>query len=270
MTFDRDHGQRATLLIVGSTLLLFLIVPVAALFLTSTLADFYEGLRNPLVVPAMRLSLWTTSVSLFVVVTLGTPLAWVLARSRNRWLHWVEVILELPIVIPPAVAGVALLLAFGRRGLLSGLLYPVGWSVTFTTAAVILAEVFVSAPFFVRAAISAFRRLEEDVIVVARSFGTSPFRLLFRVAIPLAAPGLKTGAALSWARALGEFGATLMFAGNLPEKTQTLPLAIYTALEGDLRAAQSISIVLVCLAFGLLGVIRLVSRPAPLSLPSRR
>jgi molybdate transport system permease protein len=270
MRFYRNDGERATLLSLGGVLLLFLMVPIVALLATSTFADFYAGLRNPLVIPAMRLSLWTTTVSLFIIVTFGTPLAWVLARSRSRWLHWIEIVLELPIVIPPAVAGVALLLAFGRRGLLSGWLYPAGWSVTFTTAAVILAEVFVSAPFFVRAATSAFRRLEEDVIVVARSFGTRPLRVLFRIAIPMAAPGLKTGAALSWARALGEFGATLMFAGNSSGKTQTLPLAIYTALEGDFRAAQSISIVLVCLAFGLLGLIRLVSMPEPLHPLSKR
>jgi molybdate transport system permease protein len=240
-----------------------LFLPVFALFATSTLSDFIAGLCNPLVVPALELSLLTTGVSLFFVVTLGTPLAWILARSEGRLLRWIEVFLELPIVIPPAVAGVALLLAFGRRGILAGWLYPAGWSVTFTTTAVILAEVFVSAPFFVRAATAAFRRVNEDLILVARSFGSSPLRVFFRVAIPLAKPGLQTGAALSWARSLGEFGATLMFAGNLPGKTQTLPLAIYTALEGDLRTAQSISIVLVVLAFGLLALVRLLTTVEP-------
>ena len=266
MNWDRNHGQRATLVLVGSVLLVFLLVPVFALFATSTLTDFIAGLGDPSVVPAIELSLFTTTISLLFVVTFGTPLAWVLARSEGRLLHWIEVFLELPIVIPPAVAGVALLLAFGRRGILAGWLYPAGWSVTFTTTAVILAEVFVSAPFFVRAATAAFRRVNEDLIIVARSFGSSPLRVFFRVAIPLAKPGLRTGAALSWARALGEFGATLMFAGNLPGKTQTLPLAIYTALEGDLRTAQSISIVLVVLAFGLLASIRLLtpSDPSPI------
>jgi len=124
--------------------------------------------------------------------------------------------------------------------------------VTFTTAAVIVAELFVSAPFFVQAATSAFRRVDARWILVARTFGASPLRILFRIALPLAAPGLIAGAAMSWARSLGEFGATLMFAGNLPGKTQTLPLAIYTALEADIRAAQALAIVLIVAACALL------------------
>jgi molybdate transport system permease protein len=167
--------------------------------------------------------------------------------------------MQLPIVIPPAVAGVALLLAFGRRGLLAPL-YPAGWSVTFTTAAVVLAEVFVSAPFYVQAATSAFRRIDAKLLVVARTFGASPLRILFRLAIPIAAPGLVAGAAMSWARALGEFGATLMFAGNLEGRTQTLPLAIYTALEADLRTAQALALVLVAVAFALLLFVRAIAR----------
>jgi molybdate transport system permease protein len=169
---------------------------------------------------------------------------------------------QLPIVIPPAVAGVAMLLAFGRRGLFAGWLYPAGWSVTFTTAAVVMAEIFVSAPFFVQAATSAFRRVDSSLVVVARSFGASPLRVFWRVAVPLAAPGLVAGAVMSWARSLGEFGATLMFAGNLEGQTQTLPLAIYTALESDMRAAQALSIVLVIVAFTLLLLVRSVVRRA--------
>ena len=155
---------------------------------------------------------------------------------------------------------VAMLLAFGRRGLLTGWLYPEGWSVTFTTTAVVIAEVFVSAPFFVQAATSAFRRIDTKLIVVARTFGASPLRVFFRVALPLAAPGLVAGGAMSWARSLGEFGATLMFAGNLEGETQTLPLAIYTALESDTRAAQALSVVLVVVAFALLLFVRAVLR----------
>src|SRR5262249_18504498 len=147
----------------------------------------------------------------------------------------IETVLQLPIVIPPAVAGIALLLAFGRRSLLAAL-YPGGWSLTFTTTAVVLAQIFVSAPFFVQAALSAFRRIDPNLVLVARSFGAQPLRVFARVWLPLAAPGLLAGAILSWARALGEFGATLMFAGNLEGRTQTLPLAIYTAMEADLRA----------------------------------
>lgn len=264
MSSRRLWAERTSLAAAGGLLVAFLVIPLAALFATTTLSDFGGGLRHPLVGPALRLSVVTTSLSLILVVALGTPLAWSLANAARRKARVIETLLQLPIVIPPAVAGVALLLAFGRRGLLAGVLYPEGWSVTFTTTAVVLAEVFVSAPFFVQAATSAFRRIDPKLILVARTFGASPLRVLFRVAMPLAAPGLLAGAAMSWARALGEFGATLMFAGNLEGKTQTLPLAIYTALESDLRAAQALSIVLVVIAFSLLLLVRATLRRAAL------
>lgn len=256
----RLRAERAIFAVVGSVLVAFLAAPLLALLATTTAANFEAGLQHPLVWPALRLSLLTTSVSLIVVVLLGTPLAWTLARARGRLARAVETSVQLPIVIPPAVAGIAMLLAFGRRGLFSGWLYPDGWSVTFTTTAVVMAEVFVSAPFFVQAATSAFRRVDANLVIVARSFGASPLRVFSRVALPLAAPGIVAGAAMSWARALGEFGATLMFAGNLQGETQTLPLAIYTALESDLRAAQALSIVLVVVAFALLLFVRAVLR----------
>jgi molybdate transport system permease protein len=242
--------------VLGGVLACFLALPLLALITRTSWSEFRAGLAHPLVWPALRLSLLTTTSSLFVVIALGTPLAWILARSRNRFARAVETLTQLPVVIPPAVAGVAMLLAFGRRGLLAGILYPAGTSLAFTTAAVIVAEVFVSAPFYVQAATSAFRRIDPSLIVVARSFGARPLRVLLRVALPLAAPGLIAGAAMSWARSLGEFGATLMFAGNLSGRTQTLPLAIYSALESDLRVAQALSLVLVVVAFGLLLVVR--------------
>jgi molybdate transport system permease protein len=159
-------------------------------------------------------------------------------------------------VMPPAVAGIALLLTFGRRGLLGGALEALGLGVSFTTAAVVMAQVFVAAPFYVGAAAAGFAALDRDLRVVARTLGASPARVFARVALPLARPALVTGAALAWARALGEFGATLMFAGNLSGRTQTLPLAIYAALESDLRAAQALALVLVLFAFALLLVLR--------------
>ena len=248
--------RHSALIVLGALLAAFLGLPLFALFATTTLGEFRIGLQNALVWPALRLSLVTTSISLAVVVVFGTPLAWSLARAQSRAAHYLEILMQLPIVVPPAVAGVALLLAFGRRGLLAGWLYPAGWSVTFSTAAVVIAEVFVSAPFFVQAAISAFRRLDPKLLIVARTFGASPLRVFFHLALPLAAPGLIAGAAMSWARSLGEFGATLMFAGNLQGETQTLPLAIYTALESDMRAAQALAVVLVVVAAALLLVVR--------------
>jgi len=252
----RLEAERLSLAVAGVVLVAFLVVPLVALFVTTTRVDFEAGLLHPLVWPALRLSLVTTSLSLLIVVTFGTPLSWSLSNARGRGARALETVMQLPIVIPPAVAGVALLLAFGRRGLLAGWLYPEGWSVTFTTMAVVMAEVFVSAPFFLQAATSAFRRIDPTLLIVARTFGASPWRVFARVAVPLAARGLVAGAAMSWARSLGEFGATLMFAGNLEGRTQTLPLAIYTALESDMRAAQALSIVLVVVAFALLLLVR--------------
>jgi molybdate transport system permease protein len=256
----RPRLERLLLAGLGSVLVLFLAAPLVGLIFTTSLAEFSSGLSHPLVWPALELSLVTTSLSVLIVLALGTPLAWTLARSSSRFARIIETAVQLPIVIPPAVAGVALLLAFGRRGLFAGLLYPHGWSVTFSTAAVVMAEVFVSAPFFVQAANSAFQRVDPNLLLVARTLGASPLRVFFRIALPLALPGLVAGAAMSWARSLGEFGATLMFAGNLPGRTQTLPLAIYTALESDLRAAQALSIVLVGFAFALLLLVRAALR----------
>jgi len=245
-------GTRAA----AAILLAFILIPIAALIVGTNASGFIAGLRHPLVGPALRLSLLTTSSSLTLIVLLGTPLAWLLASPKGRMLRWAELAIQLPVVLPPAVAGVALLFAFGRRGLIGEWLDRLGIHLPFTTAAVVMAEVFVAAPFFVQGAVAAFERLDRNLIRVARSLGASPVRVFFRIALPLSAPGLLSGAALSWARALGEFGATLMFAGNLTGRTQTLPLAIYTAMESDLRAAQSLSIVLVSVAFGLLWAMR--------------
>jgi molybdate transport system permease protein len=258
---SRDAAERLALVLLGGALALFLALPLLGLALSLTFSDFFAGLLEPLVWPALRLSLLTSGVTLLLTLVLGAPLAWTLARTETRLSRAIEVLVELPIVIPPAVAGVALLFAFGRRGLLAGVLYANGSSLAFSTVAVVLAQAFVSAPFFVQAALSAFRRIDERLLWVARSFGASPLRVFLRVALPLAWPGLFAGAAMTWARALGEFGATLMFAGNLPGSTQTLPLAIYGALESNVRSAQALSMLLVVIAFGaLLGVRALLRR----------
>jgi molybdate transport system permease protein len=246
----------ATTGLLAAALVALLALPTLSLFVTASPGDLLAGFRHPIAMPALLLSLGTTLVSLLLVVGLGTPLAWWLAKARGGLARAVETVVALPVVIPPAVAGIALLLAFGRRGLFGPLLERVGWAISFSTTAVVLAQVFVSAPFYVQAGTAAFRGLDANLFVVARSLGASPARAFFRVAIPLARPGLVAGAAMAWARALGEFGATLMFAGNLQGRTQTLPLAIYTALESDLRAAQSLSVLLVVVAFALLLLLR--------------
>jgi len=248
--FDLAVGALAALLVA------LLVLPTLSLLLTASPGAIVAGFGHPVALPALLLSLVTTCVCVLVVVVLGTPLAWWLSARDDRLARAVETMVTLPVVIPPAVAGIALLLTFGRRGLLGPALGSLGWSISFSSTAVVLAQVFVSAPFYLQAATAAFRALDRKLLVVARSLGASPSRAFFRVALPLARSALLGGVAMAWARALGEFGATLMFAGNMPRRTQTLPLAIYTALESDLRAAQALSLLLVVVAFGLLVFLR--------------
>jgi molybdate transport system permease protein len=250
----------AALGVLAGGLLLLVALPLAGLLFTSSPRELLAGLGDPLVAPAARLTLLTTTISVAVIVVCGTPLAWLLAGRRSRAFRLLETALELPVVLPQAVAGVALLLAFGRRGLLGPALASVGVGLPFSRAAVVLAQSFVAAPLYLQAATAAFRRVDPDLLLAARTLGASRPRVFFRVAIPLALPGLGSGATLGWARALGEFGATLMFAGNMQGRTQTLPLAIYTALESDLRTAQSLSLVLVAVAFALLVALRAGAR----------
>lgn len=241
-----------------AALLLVLLVglPVLAVALGTSPTDLRAGLEHPLIGGALRLSLLTTSLSLAVTVLLGTPLAWLVATRASRLLRGAELVANLPAAIPPAVAGLALLLAFGRQGLLGRPLLALGVHLPFSTAAVVLAQVFVSCPFYVQAATAAFRQVDRSHVTVARSLGASPWQAFVQVVTPLALPGLLAGAAMAWSRALGEFGATLLFAGNLPGRTQTLPLAMYAALETDVRAAQALALLLIAVAVGVLATAR--------------
>lgn len=237
-------------------LFVLLLVPIVALVLSSGPSDLAAGVRHPLFVPALSLSARTTVVSLLIVVTGGTPLAWWLANDRRKIARFVEVLVVLPIVVPPAVLGIALLQAFGRSGVFGSLLSALELQLPFTTAGVVIAQVVVSAPFYVESAAIAFRRVDVDSMLVARTLGASSATAFFRVAVPIAASGLLGGAALAYARSIGEFGATLLFAGNLSGTTQTMPLAIYMALESDVRAAIAISLVLAAIAVILLFAVR--------------
>lgn len=242
-------------LLLALPLLLLLALPVLALALGSSPAALWAGLSHPAFAPALALSARTSVLSLLFVVAFGTPLAWWLATTRHRARRVVELLTDLPIVLPPAVVGIALLRAFGRRGLLGETLASLGLEVAFRPAAVVLAQALVASPFYVAAAAAAFRGVDADLMLVARTLGASKRRALLRVVLPLAAPGLLGGAALAWARALGEFGATLLFAGNRPGLTQTMPLAIYATLESDVHLALALALVLagasLVLLFGL-------------------
>lgn len=237
-------------------LVVLLVLPIVALCFAASPSEILAGARHPHFATALWLSLRTSVVSMVVLIVLGTPLAWWLATAPRGRVRWLEIFVDLPIVLPPAVVGVALLLTFGQQGLLGDSLSFLGLEMSFTSAAVILAQIVVAAPFFLQSAASAFRRVDSDQILVARTLGQSPTGVFIRVTLPLALPGIAVGAALAWARALGEFGATLLFAGNLPGTTQTVPLAIYSALETDVRTAIALSLVLAAFAIFLLAIVR--------------
>ena len=237
---------------------LFLGLPVVALVARAVVdGSLARALTAQVVLSALALSLATTAISLVLTVAFGLPLALVLARRRFRGSGWVEAIVDLPIVLPPAVAGLALLLLLGRRGLLGGPLEALGIEIPFTTLAVILAQVFVSAPYFVRSARTGIAAVDREIEDAARVDGASELALFRHVTVPLAGAALSAGLVMTWARALGEFGATIMFAGNLAGKTQTLPLVVYGEFQGgDLDGSIAAAAILVLAALGVLIAVR--------------
>jgi molybdate transport system permease protein len=239
---------------------------VVALVIRVPPGELIRRLQDPTLLDALRLSLLTSFGATAAVVALGLPVAYLLATTTFRGKRLVEVLIDLPMVLPPTVAGVGLLLAFGRNGLLGGVLGAAGLSVPFTTLAVIIAQVFVAAPFFIAATRAGLGEVDRRYLDAAATLRASPIRTLFQVMLPLAFPSLLAGAAMTWARALGEFGATITFAGNMPGITQTMPLAVYIALQSDLEAAVAMSVLLLALSLGILLGIRLTSPAAfPLS-----
>jgi molybdate transport system permease protein len=250
-------GDRS-LLALAAVFALFLGLPVAILIARSLLdGSLVSVAGSSAVLAALVLSLVTTALSLVLTVAIGLPLAVVLARRtfRGKWL--VEAIVDLPIVLPPSVAGLALLLVFGRRGALAGPLQAIGHDVAFTTLAVILAQTFVSAPFFVRAARTGFASVDPDLEDAARVDGASERAVFRQITVPLAAGALAGGLVMSWARSLGEFGATIMFAGNIDGVTRTLPLLVYSLFQGgDLDASIAAAAILVLAALGVLVAVR--------------
>jgi len=216
--------------------------------------DYY--LANPTVVAAITLSLSTSLTSAMVTLLLGTPLAYTLARWRFRYKAWVELVVDLPIVLPPLVAGIGLLLTFGRNGTLGPLLDTLGIRLPFTTAAVIVAMVFVSAPLFIRATRLGFAGIQPEIMEAAYVDGATERQLFWHIMLPLASRAMLNGLILAWARAFGEFGATIVFAGNLEGHTQTMPLAIFIGFETDLGIALGLALVLMLFSAVVLLILR--------------
>jgi molybdate transport system permease protein len=250
-------GERS-IVALAALFALFLGLPVLALVVRAILdGSLRVAIASPVVLDALWLSLITTAISLLVTVALGLPLAIVLARRQFRGKGWLEAIVDLPIVLPPSVAGLALLLVFGRRGFLAAPFEFLGISVPFTTIAVILAQIFVAAPFFVRSARTGIAGVDRDLEDAARVDGASERQLFRSITVPLASSALAAGLVMTWARALGEFGATIMFAGNVEGRTQTLPLVVYSQFQGgDLDRSIAAAAILVLAAFGVLVAVR--------------
>ena len=240
--------------VLGVLLVLFLLLPTAAVLWRG--ASFWHLLSGPVALSALKVSAWTSLSATLLAALLGTPVAYLLARYRFPFRTALDTLLDLPIVLPPVVAGLGLLLAFGRRGLLGPPLELAGVSLAFSPAAVVLAALFTSAPYYLRAAKSGFGAVDPDIEAAARTDGAGTRAVFWRVTLPLAWPFLLEGLILTWARALGEFGATILFAGSLTGTTRTVPLAIYAALESDLGPALALASVMVVFAYALLFAVR--------------
>ena len=257
--------------VLGGLLLVLLGLPVLSLILRISPGVLLDRLREPLVVQALRLSLITSLAATATVVVLGLPVAYLLAMREFRGKGVLEALIDLPMVLPPTVAGVALLTAFGRNGLAGHALSALGITLPFTTLGVVVAQAFVAAPFFIGAARAGFTEVDRKYLDAAATLHASPVRAFVTVLAPLAAPALLAGAATGWARALGEFGATITFAGNLPGVTQTMPLAVYLALQSDLDAAIALSVLLLVFSLAVLLTVRLgPTRLSALLLRARR
>ncbi len=255
--FTRWLSTPGWVFILPSLVLLVLLgLPIFAVFWKSIDVHFFTYAFAPTALAALQLSLLTSSLSTLLAVAAGMPLAYILARWKFHGKTALELLVDLPVVLPPSVAGLALLIAFGRQGVFGKYLVPLGISLPFTTVAVVMAQTFVSAPLLVRSAKAGFIEIDPQLEEAAFVEGASELQLFRFVMLPLAWRALLTGTILTWTRALGEFGATIMFAGNLIGKTQTMPLAIYLGLERSLGVALALSVMLVLVSVVLLGVLR--------------
>jgi molybdate transport system permease protein len=251
-------GDRLSLCLwaaIGLPLLLLLLVPIGALVSSFSGDSFLQQIRQPETVQAIWLSLKTSALSTLLVLLAGTPVAYFLARSRSRAMRLLGVLIDLPMILPPAVAGLTLLLAFGRMGFVGRWLEPLGIQIAFTTTAVVIAQTFVAAPFYIKAASVGMSAVSPEMEQSAALDGATLFQRLRYVTLPLAFRSMVTGLALCWARALGEFGATIFFAGNIPGRTQTMPLAIYIGFQSDLDQAIALSLILLWVSFLILVVV---------------
>jgi len=235
---------------------LFLALPLLALIVSISPAELIENLAKPQVRQAIVISMKTTLITTTVTILFGTPLAYVLARRKFRFRRVLDTLVDMPIVLPPAVAGVALLIAFGRQGLIGSWLSDLGIQIAFTQIAVIMAQTFVAAPFYVKAASTGFASVDTELEQAASIDGAGSWQAFRHITVPLAWAAMLSGAVMTWARALGEFGATILFAGNYLGRTQTMPLAIYIGFELDLNVALTLAAIMVVISFLVLFLVK--------------
>jgi molybdate transport system permease protein len=240
----------------------FVSLPLLSLVVWTVDKEAWRAMASPVAVDALLLSIRTTAITMAILLVVGTPAAYVLARVEFRGNRVINTLMDVPVVLPPSAAGIALLLAFGRLGLVGQYLDVFGVTVTFTTAAVVMAEVFVAAPFYVRQAATGFAAVDRTIEEAALVDGAGRSTVFFRVTVPLAFPALVSGALTAWARALGEFGATIIFAGSFRGITQTIPLAIFAEFQSDIDAAVALSVLVLGFAFVVILAFRYLTRKA--------
>jgi molybdate transport system permease protein len=240
----------------------FIAVPILSLVVWTVSEEAWGAMASPVAREALSLSMRTTAATMVILVVVGTPAAYVLARGSFRGSRVLNTLVELPIVLPPSAAGIALLLAFGRFGLLGEYLNAFGITLSFTTVAVVMAEVFVAAPFYLRQAATGFAGVDRTIEEAALVDGADRTAVFLKVTVPLAFPALVAGVVTAWARALGEFGATIIFAGNFRGITQTIPLAIYSEFQSNIDAAVALSVLVLGFAFAVILSVRYLTRRA--------
>jgi molybdate transport system permease protein len=234
----------------------FISLPILSLVIWTVSEDSWRAMASPVAIDALLLSMRTTAISMFIIILVGTPAAYVLTRADFRGKRLVDALVDIPAVLPPSAAGIALLLTFGRFGLVGRYFDAFGVTISFTTAAVVMAEIFVAAHFYVRQASIGFAEVRRDVEEAAMVDGAGWFSVFTRVTFPLAFPALVAGAVTAWARALGEFGGTIIFAGSFRGITQTIPLAIFAEFQSDIDAAVALSVLVLGFAFVVILAVR--------------
>jgi molybdate transport system permease protein len=262
-TFAKSLANKSIIVILSFivvTYFLFVALPILAVFLRINPSQVSSQLQNSQIIEAIKLSLFTSAIATLIAFILTVPTAYFMATRRFPGKAVIDTIIDLPIVLPPAVAGVALLYAFAPKGLLGPILNKFGFIIPGYTIAVIIAEAFVASPFLLRSAKTGFENMDRDIFNSAKILSGSRLRVFFTVSLPLSIRAITSGAMMTWARAMGEFGATLMFAGNLPGITQTMPLAIYTLLYSDPLAGVMLSIILIVISFTILIIIKLIEQ----------